>query len=62
MARTTSPGRPAQRQVPARLEPAEDPASDQISVKPVERVADDGQLEVLRLGAKGLGARHDSTR
>jgi hypothetical protein len=25
----------------------------------VERVTDDGQLEVFRLGLKGLGARHD---
>ncbi len=52
-------GRPAQRQVPAGLEPAEDQAGGQVTVEPVERVAGDGQLEVLRLGAEGLGARDD---
>src|SRR5579875_1530074 len=43
-------GRPAQREVSARLEPAVDAAGDQIAVEPVERVADDGQLEVARGG------------
>jgi hypothetical protein len=45
-------GRPAQRQVAAWLEPAEDPAGSQIPVQPVERVANDGQLEVLRPGRR----------
>src|ERR1700733_2756190 len=51
-------GSPAQRQVAAWLEPAEEPAGGQIAVQPVERVADDSQLEVLRRGAERLGARH----
>lgn len=51
--------RPAHRHAPARFEPAEDPASDQIAVEPVERVTDDGQFEVPGLRVKGLGVRHD---
>jgi hypothetical protein len=37
-------GRPAQRQVTARLEPAGDPGGDQVAVEPVERVPDDGVI------------------
>ena len=53
------PRRPAQRQGTARLEPSQDPASDQIAVEPVERITDHRQLDAIRLSAKGLYTRHD---
>jgi hypothetical protein len=52
--------RPAQRHAPARAQPVQEPLCDQVTAEPVEGVADDGQLEILRRCIESLRIRRDS--